>query len=220
MNSYDTNIKNLTCSCLDWQTKRAEYSIDDPRRLCKHIINKFDIENLPESMKYYKEHILYCQEREMPFRREFQEIMPLLDKKYIALYNDNDWTNIYNEEGEEFALIITSFNDCFKWAKDKKPEDFQAIEIYFDKDEYLQAIGLFEDEKVTIIEKFKEIGEEVEFDGTPLVEVAQRQYYSLLTKEYDQYNVDVTNETISFPYTTIEPIARDKEKVREALFKS
>ena len=106
MNIYNTDIKNITCSCLDWQKKRAEYPLSDPRRLCKHIINKLDIVNLPQNIKYFKEHILYCQERDMAFSRKFQKLMPLLDKKYIVLYNDNDWTNIYNEEGEELACVI------------------------------------------------------------------------------------------------------------------
>ena len=38
MNEYNTNIKTLSCSCLDWQESRSQYGLSDPRRLCKHII--------------------------------------------------------------------------------------------------------------------------------------------------------------------------------------
>jgi hypothetical protein len=55
MNLYDTNITKLTCSCKDWEEVRRDYPIDNPRRLCKHIINKLDVNNLSNSLKYFKE---------------------------------------------------------------------------------------------------------------------------------------------------------------------
>jgi hypothetical protein len=41
MNQYDTNIINLTCSCEDWKQTRKDYPTYNPRRLCKHIIARF-----------------------------------------------------------------------------------------------------------------------------------------------------------------------------------
>ena len=64
MNTYDTDIQNLTCTCKDWQETRKDYTTNDPRRLCKHIINKLDINNLPSSIKYFKESIEFYQEKE------------------------------------------------------------------------------------------------------------------------------------------------------------
>ena len=55
MNIYNTDTEKLTCSCKDWEEVRSNYSMDNPRRLCKHIINKLDTDNLPTNLKYFKE---------------------------------------------------------------------------------------------------------------------------------------------------------------------
>lgn len=219
MNVYDMDIEKLTCTCKDWTEVRSGYAMDNPRRLCKHIINKLDTDNLSKTLNYFREDIEFYQSKEKGFGKEFQKIIPLLDSKYIALYNDNDWTNIYNEDGESFALIITSFNNDFKWANDKKPKDFQEIEIYFDKDEYLPAIGLFADEKALILSKIKESYTKAYFDDTNFVHTAQIVSYMVLNEEYESFYVEVTNETITItPYIT-DIIMRNQEKVQESLTK-
>ncbi|MDF1884489.1 hypothetical protein JHD49_11110, partial [Sulfurimonas sp. SAG-AH-194-C21] len=77
MNIYETDVESLTCSCLDWKQQRAKYALDNPKRLCKHLIDKLDVEDLPESMKYFKENILYYKEKEIAFNKQFQTIIPL-----------------------------------------------------------------------------------------------------------------------------------------------
>lgn len=42
MNVYNTDTQMLTCTCKDWEEVRSGYAMDNPRRLCKHIINKLD----------------------------------------------------------------------------------------------------------------------------------------------------------------------------------
>ena len=218
MNEYDTNIKELKCSCKDWNEVRSIYNMDNPRRLCKHIINKLDIDNLPTKLKYFKSNIEYYQINKKGFNKEFKNIITLLENKYIALYNDNDWTNIYNENGENFALIITSFTDGFKWSQDKKPKDYQEIEIYFDKDEYLPAIGLFDDEIIFVIQKMKEKGIIVYFDDSNnYVITAGSGSYKLKDKIDNDYYIDTTNQTITIIPYIIETIVRDNEKIAEAL---
>jgi len=39
---YIINTQNLTCSCKDWTETKYIYDKNDPRRLCKHIIKKFE----------------------------------------------------------------------------------------------------------------------------------------------------------------------------------
>lgn len=219
MNLYNTNITELTCSCKDWAEVRSSYAMDDPRRLCKHIINKLDVNNLPNNLKYFKEDLEFYKDNEKGFNKQFQKIIPLLDSKYLALYNDDDWTNIYGADGEHFALIITSFNNNFKWAKDKKPKDFQEIEIYFDKDEYLPAIELFGDERASIILKIKESYTKPYFEDSNSVHTAKIASYTILNEEYESFYVEATNETVTItPYIT-DTIIRNQEKVQEALVK-
>ncbi|MFT5662098.1 MAG: hypothetical protein ACI9TV_002746, partial [Sulfurimonas sp.] len=92
MNIYNTDIENLTCSCKDWQEVRKSYLLDNPQRLCKHIINKLDSNNLPNNLRYFKSDIKFYQEKEKGFQKQFKKIITLLDEKYIVLYNDDDWT--------------------------------------------------------------------------------------------------------------------------------
>lgn len=220
MNIYDTDTEKLTCICKDWEEVRSGYSMDNPRRLCKHIINKLDTDNLSKTLNYFREDIEFYQSKEKGFGKEFQKIIPLLNSKYIALYNDNDWTNIYNEDGESFALIVTSFNNDFKWAKDEKPKDFQEIEIYFDKDEYLPAIELSDEEKSMIIEKLKEEYERVSFDDSwDLMLAANARIYTLIIEDDESVQIEITNETIPLLPCAKVTITRDKEKVQEALAK-
>lgn len=40
---YNTNIIDLTCHCLDWGKNRSHFPTNDPRRLCKHLIASFEI---------------------------------------------------------------------------------------------------------------------------------------------------------------------------------
>ncbi len=63
MNTYNTNTSNLTCSCLDWLEKRSIYPLTDPRRLCKHIINKLDVNNLPIEISKFKESIEFYKKK-------------------------------------------------------------------------------------------------------------------------------------------------------------
>lgn len=219
MNIYDTDIEKLTCTCKDWAEVRSGYPIGNPRRLCKHIINKLDTNNLSKTLNYFREDIEFYKSKEKGFGKEFQKIIPLLNSKYIALYNDNDWTNIYNEDGGSFALIITSFNNDFKWAKDEKPQDFQEIEIYFDKDEYLPAIGLFADERALILSKIKESYTKPYFDATNFVYTAKIVSYVVLNEEYESFYVEATNEIITITPYIIDIIMRNQEKVQEALVK-
>jgi len=220
MNIYDTDTEKLICTCKDWEEVRSGYAMDNPRRLCKHIINKLDTDNLSKTLNYFREDIEFYKDNEKGFNKQFQKIIPLLDSKYIALYRNDDWTNIYNEDGESFALIITSFKNDFKWANDKKPKDFQEIEIYFDKDEYLPAIELFGDERVLILEKLKERYGHVEFDDSMNFAATANSASYMLTNEKDEQSyIEATNETITItPYIT-DTITRNQEKIQEALAK-
>jgi len=220
MNIYDTDTEKLTCTCKDWEEVRSNYVIDDPRRLCKHIINKLDTDNLSKTLNYFREDIEFYKSKEKGFNKQFQKIIPLLDSKYFALYNDDDWTNIYNKDGENFALIITSLNNDFKWANDKKPKYFQELEIYFDKDEYLPAIELSDEEKAMIIKKLKEKYERVSFDDSwDLMLAANARIYTLKIEDDESVQIKVTNEVISLSSCVNITITRDKEKIDEALAK-
>ena len=220
MNNYDTDMTNFTCSCEDWKQTRKDYPQYDPRRLCKHIINKLDIENLSKNLNFFKEDLEFYKKKAKGFRKEFNKVIPLLNSQYIALYCDDDWSNIYDQNGNKFALIITSFNNDFKWAQDKKPKDFMEIEIYFDKDEYLPVIALLDDEKTLIIEKLKERYKTPYFDDSAESLFSASSISYIVTNEEEKFDfVSVTNQTITLSPHINTTIIRDKEAIDNALAK-
>lgn len=43
---YDVNIEELTCTCKDWTCRRHNFSKDNPRRLCKHLLQALELNEL------------------------------------------------------------------------------------------------------------------------------------------------------------------------------
>lgn len=54
---YSVNIKLLTCSCPHFYTKLRSFSLENPHRLCKHLVKALSIKGIPEQLKKYKEDI-------------------------------------------------------------------------------------------------------------------------------------------------------------------
>lgn len=101
-NKYLTNVSELTCSCLDWKLKRAHYKKNDPRRLCKHLINKFDLV-MPEILKLPSFLIPY----------HYKIIQYRNDRKgflnyYTNAYFFEDSTLFEINHGENFDIFITN----------------------------------------------------------------------------------------------------------------
>lgn len=42
INKYKKDLSKLSCGCPDWLERRSNFSINDPRRLCKHLIASFE----------------------------------------------------------------------------------------------------------------------------------------------------------------------------------
>lgn len=216
MNNYDTNMRNLTCSCPDWIETRDSYLINDPRRLCKHIINKLDLDNLPDELKYFKESLEYYKSKEKGFTKDFDSVLYLPNVDCKVLYVKDGWINVYDKDGNKYGFLPYSYDKGFKWAKDKKPKNFQAIEIYFDKDEYLPAIDWFEDEKAYILKELRKIYKKVKLEGSEhFVTCAKEKTYEIYCDDETSY-INITNDSINVEFCNIF-LQRDEVKVNEAL---
>lgn len=216
--SYNVNEETQTCTCLDWKETRQNFALNDPRRLCKHIINKLDINNLSNEFKYFIESLKYYQENEKGFTKDFEEIIYLIETDCKILYTKDDWINVYDKDGNKYGFLPYSYEGGFKWAKDKKPKNFQEIEIYFDKDEYLPAIDWFEDEKISILNRLNERYSSVEIIGSEHFSVcAKEKTYEVVYDDETNY-IKITNEFINVELSNIS-ILRNKDRVKEALLK-
>lgn len=154
MNIYNTDTKMLTCSCKDWEETRSIYSMDDPRRLCKHIINKLDINNLPLQIKTFKESIEFYQNKEYGFTKDFEKIIKFPITKLTVLLN-YDWMNIFDSDGNEYGYLNDSYTGNHHWSGAKKPVGYEEIESFFKKKYDSKFLGLQGKEKSQLIQFIK-----------------------------------------------------------------
>ena len=52
---YSVNIELLTCSCPHFYKKLRGFSLENPHRLCKHLVKALTTRGIPEQLKKYKE---------------------------------------------------------------------------------------------------------------------------------------------------------------------
>ncbi|MBS4068677.1 MAG: hypothetical protein KGZ62_08755 [Sulfurimonas sp.] len=142
MNEYNTNIVKLTCSCPDWKETRQQYKLNDPRRLCKHIINKLDVNNLPLEISKFKESIEFYQEKEWGFKRNFDKIFTLKD---LTLLDSLDWIDIYDEDGNHYSYLFDTMTKNSVWRENKKPINYKIVENHY-LSEYEKEIASYPEE--------------------------------------------------------------------------
>ena len=159
-NEYSTDIEKLTCTCLDWQEKRCQYAMDDPRRLCKHIVKKLDLNSLLKAVKYFRESIVYYQSNNKGFNDfDFDKIihLPQNDLKILGYENlfHGIWMNVYDKEGNRYGFLIDRYTFAFIWAKEKKPIGYEEVEEYFSQPYMKLPLRLQEYEKNELIQYIK-----------------------------------------------------------------
>lgn len=203
MNTYDTDIKKLTCSCPDWIKKRNNYPLDNPKRLCKHIINKLDVANLPESIKHFKASIEVYREKEIGFTLDFEKVINILEANCKALYRDGDWINIFDVDGKQYGLLIR--DNEYIWTKKGKPKKYKEIELFFTKEEYQPVVALTEKE---IREVENILGNKYKIEDGNYVITTKERPYEITAKDI---NVETYYDTVSATNTTISITVKEKD---------
>lgn len=90
--SYNINLKDLTCSCPHFYKKLHAVSIEDPHRLCKHLIRALHENGIPEHLKSYTEDILWFARHGVAFtsreKVRKQKKLPLSEGCIITVTSD------------------------------------------------------------------------------------------------------------------------------------
>ncbi len=220
MNIYNTDIAKLTCTCKDWIETRKDYPIDDPRRLCKHIINKLDINNLPTKIKRFQASIQLYQEQEKGYNKYFDKLIEIPKSDFIAQYTDGDWINIFDKESNRYGFLLQDYE--YIWAKSTKPKDYKTVETYFAKREYQPIIPLTVEE-IKNIENSLENKFEIS-EGNYVITIKERPYeIDAKDKKLDTYydNIHATNESIFIEFQGEKyTFLRDKELIENLIQKA
>jgi len=156
MNIYDTDVTNLTCNCEDWKQTRNTYSKDDPRRLCKHLINKMNVSSLTNSLKYFIEDIEFYKTKEWGFKQDFEKILTFPINNFKVLI-DVGWMNVYDSDGNKYGYLNDSYTGEHWWAKKNKPIGFEEVESFFKKRFNAIPLPLQGKEKSDVIKYIKEV---------------------------------------------------------------
>ncbi len=99
---YEIDSGNIICTCNDFKENRADYSEDDPRRLCKHIIRVFrEKDNIPDGLKIYKYGIEFFASRNIDFPIMTYKKNSLLNGEKIEIFFDD-----YDDTERDFWISI------------------------------------------------------------------------------------------------------------------
>lgn len=100
--TYTVNISNLSCSCPDYGENRSEFSLCDPRRLCKHLVETLAKEKIvPSSITPIKQIIERC-------ARQRHKGFPIYDHRITTSINGRNLeilADIIDEKGDDVSWI-------------------------------------------------------------------------------------------------------------------
>ncbi len=126
--SYDVNLKELTCSCPHFYKKLHASPVEDPHRLCKHLIRALHENGIPEHLKKHSDDIIWFAQHGVAFssrdKVRKQKKLPLIEGSIITVISDKKTKYCYlsgkvNEDiihaslpldGDQVSLTINNFH--------------------------------------------------------------------------------------------------------------
>jgi hypothetical protein len=133
--SYTVSLKNLTCSCPDFQKRRKDYPATDLRRLCKHLAHALCQSGATLDMPEHINEILMSAEARgagIPIYAPYIEI--ILDGQPAAFIgpSSNNWYNVVTRdrkrESPKAAYREFGYNvDEERWSHNYPPPKAKTI---------------------------------------------------------------------------------------------
>lgn len=153
---YKTNISNLTCRCRNWLLLRSNFDLDDPRRLCKHLIRQMNDSNISTELNKYKSEIYFYKDKDKGFADTFNYLLTIPNTSYTVMYKHPfEWMNIFDVDGKRYGILLDGFG-LFYWAKKTgMPDLHKKVEDFFLDKKFLVPARLTLDEMNQIKQKIK-----------------------------------------------------------------
>lgn len=211
---YDIDLNYLSCTCPDWIETRQRYEIDNPGRLCKHLISQINLDNLNSELLYYRKDIEFYQKNNLGFKTSFNKVLKIPNTPYRILYNEYaDWNDLFDVDANRYAFTLRPYDipedmigseGCIKWAKDEKPLEYKKVEEFFVGEEFQLPFALSEKEqqdlRFNLQMNFKEKIQEISIGHSQYSNTTTRLYYMLniiFDKKDELYDLEITNKTIT-----------------------
>lgn len=156
---YETDINNLTCTCKNWKLLRSQFPIDDPRRLCKHLIKKIDIDNMDSNLNRYKYEIKFYKNKNSGFPDDFNTLIDIEGTSHKLLYKhqNQSWMNFFDSDGTKYGVMHENYERVVWTHLYGKPEDYEKVEKYFNQLTVKLPLWLQEYEKNELIHYMKTV---------------------------------------------------------------
>lgn len=156
---YETDINNLTCTCKNWKLLRSQFPIDDPRRLCKHLIKKIDIDNMDSNLNRYKYEIKFYKNKNSGFLDDFNTLIDIEGTSHKLLYkHDNQtWMSFFDSDGTKYGVMHENYEKVVWTNLYGKPHDYEKVEKYFNQLTVKLPLWLQEYEKNELIHYMKTV---------------------------------------------------------------
>lgn len=128
---YTTNLVEQTCNCKDWNIKRKNYTYNDPRRFCKHLVFLLNNDKLESALSFFKEDFEYYQNNKKGYKLNFEDIFTIPNANYkIQVNYERDWMNLFDKNGLRYGILLDEYNQI-NWAKKlPKPDDYKIVESF------------------------------------------------------------------------------------------
>lgn len=132
---YETDINNLTCTCKNWKLLRSQFPIDDPRRLCKHLIKKIDIDNMDSNLNRYKYEIKFYKNKNSGFPDDFNTLIDIEGTSHKLLYKHDhqSWMSFFDSDGTKYGVMHENYEKVVWTHLYGKPHDYAKVEKYFNQ---------------------------------------------------------------------------------------
>jgi len=110
------DINALTCTCIYFARKLRSLPLNDPHRLCKHLIKALIISGIPEFLEEHKEAIETCAVHNSAFvekgkefkKKTWDKYFPLPEGSVVTLKTDKKKKYVYLEGvGDEKKILAT-----------------------------------------------------------------------------------------------------------------
>ena len=107
--TYHVSLEQLSCTCPDWQKRRGQFNKDDPRRLCKHLVQYcIGQDKLPKSLSLYQEAL------EWFYKRGWK--IPA-DKKIVKLDSPHGEIAYFKDREDDIWYSVCFQGKRYGWEK-------------------------------------------------------------------------------------------------------
>jgi len=125
---YELNLYKYTCTCPDFEDRRIQFAMNNPQRLCKHLLQA--IYERKKIQKFFDPIEHYFLTRYRKKQREKLTTITLVNNEKLGIVwmNNKEWIDIL-EQNETGSVQKYGYNFFEKrWSYGTKPINYKAIE--------------------------------------------------------------------------------------------